>query len=411
MDIFKASDMLDFHGWDNYSAHPGVADFRELYGAGIHHDLCRRANSSQVFIISEQPAQSPACASSKGVWLRTMIDLAHGAYGTLFFEWRPPLGGAEQGYASALQPDGSFGSSQNMLIKIGNDLPKLAQALKGSKTIADIAMIYSYDNQWYQGWWMGNSKQAYDNISCEYYIGLKSLKRNIDVISEKHSFNGYKIIAAPALQMLSDSLAQKLLTYVNHGGTLIINQRTGTKDLFNRFRELSSPGVFAKAAGMQAEWVENSIIGRNLKNFKIKVDNQTFEPASYMDLIKLDGAEPLSSFSGGELEGKPAVTIHKFGNGFILYIGTDTTTPEFYEKVFNILANRIKIEPLADVPLDVEVTTRQTSSQIFYFFINLTDAPRNFQIKEPLIDVLTGKTVSGKFELDGLEAVVLKKML
>lgn len=411
MDIFKASGMLDFNGWDNYSAHPGVSDFREVYGACIHHDLCRSANSSQKFIISEQPTQAPACASPKGVWLRTMIDLAHGAYGTLFFEWSPPLGGAEQGYASALQPDGSFGPSRSELAKLGCELPVFAKALKGSKTVADVALLYNYDNQWVQGWWISNSREAYDNIACTYYNGLKSLKRNIDVISENHSLKGYKIIAAPSLQMISDTLANRLLEFVKQGGSLIINQRTGTKDPFNRFRELASPGVFLNASGMKAVWVESQITGKSLKNFRINLDNQFFEPATYMDLIQLNGAEVIASFADGELDGKPAITVGKYGKGNILYVGTDAISPLFYEKVCKTLAIKLDLKALADVPLEVEVTTRQTDKDVFYFFINLTDTAQPINLKENFVEVLSGKTISGNIELAGLDAIVLKKQL
>jgi beta-galactosidase len=167
--------------------------------------------------------------------------------------------------------------------------------------------------------------------------------------------------------------------------------------------------VFANATGIQVPWVENFIIGNDLKNFEIRVENQTFEPASYMDLIQLNGAQTIASFSGGESDGKPAVTISNYGKGHILYMGTDATTPEFYEKIFEILAQNLNIEPLAEVPLDVEVTTRQTTTEIFYFFINMTDSPRNFVLKDRFTEVLTGKTVTGKIKLDGLDALVIKK--
>lgn len=409
MNIFECSAMLDFNGWDNYSFDPGVTDYRKLYGVDIHHDLCRSANADQYFIISEQPPQSPACASPKGVWLRTMMGVAHGAYGTLFFEWRPPIGGGEQGCSSVLELDGNFGPSYPQLIRLGMELPKLAEALKGSKTISDLAVLYSYDNQWIQGWWMGNYPQAYDNVACDYYVALKSLKRNVDVISENHFFKDYKIIAAPGLQVVSDDLAKRLLEYARDGGTLIINHQTGTKDTFNRFRELPSPGVFALASGMEAAWVGSDIAGKNIKKFKIKLGNLEFEPATCMELLHLQGAETLATFSGGELEGKPAVTFSRYGKGYIVYVGTDATSQAFYEAVLKVVANRLHIEPLVDVPQDVEVTTMQTANELFYFIVNLTDSPRDINIKEPLVNVLNGKNEEKTIELSGLDAIVLKQ--
>lgn len=85
-------------------------------------------------------------ALPEGIRLQTWLDAAHGGAGTIFFEWRPPLGGQEQGYSSVLQPDGSLGPAGAVHRRLAAELagPQLAEA----RTEADIALIYDYGNQW-----------------------------------------------------------------------------------------------------------------------------------------------------------------------------------------------------------------------------------------------------------------------
>ena len=97
VDLYAAAEILDATAWDNYSRPPGLVDWRDQLHAGMHHDISRAAGPHGRFLVSEQSAQVPAHADPEGIHLQTWTDVAHGALGAIFFEWRPPLGGAEQG--------------------------------------------------------------------------------------------------------------------------------------------------------------------------------------------------------------------------------------------------------------------------------------------------------------------------
>ncbi|NJK87015.1 MAG: hypothetical protein HC906_14595, partial [Bacteroidales bacterium] len=209
VDPYEAGEKyLDATGWDNYSQVPGITDFRNILAIGLNDDIARCTNKGQRFLIAERQATLAAHAPVEALRTLAFLDLAHGSFGNLYFEWRPPLFGQEQGYESFLRIDGSFGSNKDVFIKMNNEFLQIYPKLREAKTVSDIAIVYSFANEWEQGVWRRNGI-AYDDEATRYYIALKSLGRNIDVIPEWASFENYKIIAAPNLKMASEQTCKK----------------------------------------------------------------------------------------------------------------------------------------------------------------------------------------------------------
>jgi len=407
MDLFHAGNMLDFSGWDNYSPQSGVGNYQLQYEAAMHHDLCRNTNSKQFFIVSEMASQVSANGNPKGIRMKTLQNFAHGAYGTFFFEWKTPLGGAEQGYYSIVEMDGAYGESYPQIKQLGKELPKLAQSLEGSRVESDMALLYSYENQWVQGWWV---KDGYDITANRYYSGMKIMKRNIDVISGEEDLSKYRLLVAPGLEIVSDSMAAHLLNYVNSGGILVINKNAGTKNSFNSYREQKATGVFSSVSGISVPWVSPLPQGIKENNFSIVFDkSRKFNVYSSMNKIVLNTATPLASFEGGNLNGMPAVTVNQAGKGFLVYVGTDSESPEFYETIFNVISEKFHFEPIINAPDGVEVVSRTGKENEYIFLLNLTDSKQQITLPVPCKNILTGNIMEGPVLLDGLDVWVLEK--
>ena len=267
---------LDISAWDNYSPSPGVTSYLDQYFSAMNHDIARCAGTSGRFIIAEKAAQIAAHAPQKGLRNHQYKDLAHGAIGTYYFEWRAPLAGQESGYVSMLQNDGSFNTSKDIHVQTNREFARIGGELQNATTISDVAIIYSYQNQWDQGWWIG--RKGYEGEVEAYYAGLKVLRRNIDMIPEKASFSKYKIIAAPGLKMVSDNTAARLTEFVNNGGILILGKETGIRDTLNRYRPLVTPGIFTSIAGLTVPNVssKNSISGNLLFGTSNQIGNENF---------------------------------------------------------------------------------------------------------------------------------------
>lgn len=414
VNTFQAADLGTYSTWDNYSMMPGLSDYRDQFYAGLNHDLSRCAHSSQKFFVAEQLATAPANADLKGVRLQTYIDLAHGSSGTLFFEWRPPLGGNEAGYPSVLSLDGSFGPEVHEYRRMAEEFTKITPLLREAKTESDLAMLFSYDNQWDQGFWVGGtfrSQSGYDATCKRYYAGMKVLHRNIDVIPPGTPLAKYRMIVSPGLQMVSDETAKELNEYVSQGGILVLNAKAGTRLMDARLRPLIGPGVFAEAAGFS---VRRYSTMRGVENdYTVKLDGSKggYKVENLMEEVENHGAEVLGDFSGHGMEGKPAVLIHPFGKGHLVYVACDVADRNFHDALFKLLGTRFGIKPLLNAPNEVEVVSRHVGQKEYLFLLNLSGAEQSVLLPQEILkkgEVLLGQRQSKRILLPPYEVAVLK---
>ncbi|HKB90956.1 MAG TPA: DUF4434 domain-containing protein, partial [Opitutaceae bacterium] len=411
VDTFQAASVIDFSAWDNYSAMPGPGDYHSQFYAGMNHDLSRCSHPNQRFMIAEQVTQAPTNSDPRAVRLQTYIDFAHGSSGTIFFEWRPPITGNEQGYVSVLQLDGSYGPSESQFQQMHSEFDQLGPLLANAVTDSDLGMIFSYDNQWDQGFWDGNTFRGESGFDIEFqrfYNGLKRLRRNIDVVSPEAPLNRYRMLVVPGLQMISDEFAGRLMSYVKQGGILVVNPKTGTREADGHLRELLAPGVFADAAGIR---IPSKGILRNVTDtyqITFSPDDHGFTVATTMEGIELHGADVLATFHGRGLEGKPAITLNHFGKGFMVYLGGDSRDQHFHDKLFSLLADHFQIPPLLNVPEGVEVVSRKGNQHEYLFLLNLTGDTQSIDLPKSYDEMISRKQISGNLTLPPFDVAVLR---
>ena len=413
VDPFEAGrNYLDITGWDNYSQVPGLCDYRNMFPPSLNDDLARSTTSNQWWLISERTAKLPAHAPEGALRIMSYLDFAHGMMGSLYWEWRPALGGQEQAYPSILQLDGSFSPGKNELQKLTGELERLYPILKDAKTISDIAVIYSYQNMWNEGVWQ---REGYDREMERYYKALKTLGRNIDAITESSDFDRYKIIAAPGLQLISESTFAKLQKFVEDGGILILSKQCGIKDTFNRHWPLLAPGLFKDMAGLSIpnSSSESSLSGvvvmdqdgtMRKETFSLQYPDlkSSFKPLTTVEQIELNGAEPLAFVNGGQLSGKPIVTLNHYKKGYVFYVGCDSSDPAFYEAWADILRRKFNIKPILAVPRGMEVVSRHKGQQEFIFLLNYTTIPQTVTLPWEMQELIEQKTVVGTLSIEPL---------
>jgi len=421
-----AEKILDITAWDNYSPSPGVTSYRDQFFSAMCHDIARCAGPNGRFLIAEKAAQIAAHAPQEGLRNHQYKDLAHGAIGTYYFEWRAPLAGQESGYVSMLLNDGSFNTSKAIHEKTNKEFQRIAGDLQHAKTVSDVALIYSYRNQWDQGWWSG--RKGFDDEAVAYYTGLKNLHVNIDAISENASFADYKLIAAPGLRMVSEHTANRLIEFVKKGGILILNKETGIRDTLNRYYPIIAPGVFKEAAGITVpnSSSKNSISGNLLFGNNNQIGNEkftirfagsqtAFEPFSVIEqIVPTNGnssIEVLASVQGGAINGNPVITIHPHGKGYVVYVGTDSEDKAFYETLANALQKRFSIKPILSVPTGVEVVSRITDKKEYVFVLNYLPEPVKITLPREMDELISQTKQSGQVEIEpiGVRLFVLKR--
>ncbi len=413
VNVFEGAQFLEATAWDNYVSAPGLSGFQTQYIAGFHGDFCRCAGPNQRYFCAEQIAYSPPAADPEGLRLQAFLNLAHGSHGQLYFEWRRPLAGNEQYRPSFVKRfDGTLNPAQPVFERIGQELARLGPRLAGATTRADIALLYDFPNEWAQGFWnLGDKNDRYDSQANRYYRGLKVLQRDVDVVPPSVSFHAYRLIVAPNFRLVDDATVSRLRAFVAGGGILLLNYRAGTQNPDNSMRRALSPGVFAEMAGVRAEAnVDLNDYGelRNQLGIVFHGQEALFRPRTIAELLTLRGADPVAAFRGGRMDGKPAVTRHRFQRGWVYYAGTDCAEDGFHEALARAVGAAAKLSPLIAAPYGVEVTSRQHEATTYYFLLNLTEtAHRHIALPRPMEDLVTGRTGLESVSLGPLEVALL----
>ena len=423
VDVFRAAqEFLDATAWDNYVSAPGLSRFERQYIAGFLSDFCRCAGPHQRFLCAEQNAYVPPNASPEGLRLQAYDDLAHGAHGQLYFEWRRPLAGNEEHRPSFIKGfDGAINPAKPMLEQICRELARIGPRLAHATTRSDIALLYDFANEWAQGYGgVGDRNPRYNGEMQSFYSGLKALKRNIDVVPLSADYAQYGLIVASNLRLIDDATIERLKAYVAAGGTLVLNYRAATQNTDNSMRRILAPGAFAEIAGVQSDAIldlneYNSQAGdfdANLESglgIQFTGSHSIFKPRTAIEALVLQGAEVLAKVHAtGSLDGRPAVTRNRHGKGWVFYVGCDSSDDEFYETLARAVASACNLTPLIATPYGVEVTSRQDASTTYYFLLNLSDTAHDgIELPHPMDDLIAQKDGVTHVSLAPLDVAVL----
>ncbi len=413
----EAMEYLDYSAWDNYVPVPVNDDYRVQTRSSMEHDLCRRlSNGKQKLLIAEQIACPHANTKPEAVRMQTWLDVAHGAFGNIFFEFRVPLGGIEQAYPSILNPDGTFNRCENVIKNLSKNINKVYPLIDGAETVSPIASVYSYQNSWcYYNWIVDGD---YDEDFFEAHGGFKNaLMQNLDVAFPSDDFSKYKIVVAPNLRILSEAEQRNFEEYVKNGGVLVINPVAGTKTAENLLKETRQPALFNGQSGVH---VVSSIHSGDMnkqqapygeKASVVFENGEEFEVFAEMYELEADSdAEIFATYNCGRLKGKPAGTVKKIGKGYVIVYASNARDYKFYEALARVANKYAHVEPIINVPDGVLVSSRKNGNDTYVIAVNAKTSDVEITLDKPLFDVLNEKEISGKIKLEGFDVLFAKEI-
>ena len=413
VNCFEGSEYLDFAAWDNYVGQPHGENYRIQLRASMEHSFDRYLGKEQnKFLVAEQKAFVDANSPAEIIRAQTWLNISHGAFGTVFFEWRTPIGGTEQEYGSVLGRDKRpRAETEHVYKKLASEIKDYYSLIDGAKTNSDVAVIYSYENSWGSLGWVVDG--PYDEEFFNSYGGFKnSLKTNVDVIGIDADFSKYKLLVLPNYRITSEEDVKKFKSFAENGGTLVLNTQCGTRDEFNRMRELLEPGLFKEMAGA---FVTSEITAAELKNQTGEepvlkyADNSQATLSGLVQKLFLTEAKALAVYKTGALKDCPAVTKNNVGKGCVILYAQSGNDVCFYEELANAVKNETDIKPLIDVSDGVIVSSRTKGDKEYIFAVNMKDTPVFANLKGDYKDVLRGKTVSGKVEIEAYDTLFITK--
>jgi beta-galactosidase len=253
-DHYAVSLDLDMASWDWYvgSGHNSYAD------SAAAHDLTRGFKRKNFWVMETQPGCVNWSSNNNSLNLgeaRCMAwhAIAHGAEAILYWQWRSAPGGQEQLHGSLLGADGNPRPFYSEVQQLGADIAATGDALTGTQPVNEVAVLHTYDSRWSINAQRHNS--AFDPVDQlkRYTRPLALANVGVDIIEPESTLDGYQLVIAPALAMISEAAATNLVQYVEGGGTLVLTVRCGQKDTHNALLPCLQPGPLREIAGVEVE--------------------------------------------------------------------------------------------------------------------------------------------------------------
>ncbi len=410
LDYYAMAEDLDFVSWDNYPVFHAKPEVRYKAAAGA--DVVR-GHKKKNFWVMEQTAgpggwstfgRNPRPGEIRSIAYQ---QLARGADGMVWFRWRTCTAGREQYWHGLLGHDGRALRRYREAAQTAGEFHQLAGLLEGTTVKAGVAMIYDYDSLWALRIQPGFPKHDYHAAMLRYYSALLRAGVNVDMIKPTDDFSGYRAVLATQLHVLPDAVAQALDAYVQAGGVLLTDCRSGVKDATNLCHARTLPGLLTEALGIEIE--EYDIItgddtcpvaGRDALA-------GAFSAVLYTDWVRPVSADVLAGYEAGHLKDFAAATRNRYGKGTAYYVGAVLEEPAFYDALMADVLKAAAVKPVVVPPAGVEVSVREGSGRQLLFLLNHTEAPVDVAVPAGKSELLGGKTTEAVLTLEAFGVAVL----
>jgi beta-galactosidase len=389
-DHYTVAQDLDFASWDNYVGVGHLDPNRN----GMTHDLTRGLLRRNFWVMETQPGfvnWKPVNTTLDKGEVRAMAwhDIGHGAEAVEYWQWRSALNGQEQYHGVLVGADGTPVPLYPEVQQLGAEFAKAGPALAGTTVESKVAILQDYNSRWAVNWQRHNHNFDPVEVLISYYGPLRQLARSVDVISDTAPLSQYKLVVAPALNLLTPAAVKNLEAYVRGGGHLVLGQRSGMKDEDNALNVQRQPGPLAELLGGR---VEQFYALEKEVPIEGKWGNGTDATWAEQMSVKAPDAEVLMRYgkSNGWLDGQPAAVTRKVGNGRITYIGAmlDGPTMKAAAKWMTETSGVQAVWP--QVPEGVELSVRSGGGKTVYVLVNLAEETRTVPLPGSMEDVLTG---------------------
>jgi beta-galactosidase len=412
-DHYVVSQDLDLAAWDDYVG----TGHLDPVANGAAHDLTRGFLRKNFWVMETQPGfvnwSKDNNALDKGE-VRAMAwhDVGHGADAVSYWQWRSALNGQEEYHGTLVGADGTPVPLYEEVAQVGREFEKAGPVLSGTEPHSEVAVLQSYDSRWAINWQRHN--QAFDpkEALISYYGPLRALVHSIDIVSPSVSLSRYKLVVAPALNLVTDAQAKNLMEYVRGGGHLVLGQRSAMKNDDNGLQPERQPGPLAAMLGgrveqfyalekdvpLAGEWGSGS--------GKIWAEQLSVKDPQANVLMRYGK-------SNGWLDGQPAAITRSVGKGSITYIGAwlDEKTMDAAAK-WMVECSGVRLLPIT-LPQGVDLYVRSRESnangpKTVWILINFGKDAAKVILPAPMTDVLAGGR-KGTVALDQYGVAVLSQ--
>ena len=386
---------VDVVAIDHYPDGAGIeAEQRTAFGA----DLARSWAGGGSWLLMEQ---APGSLNDRGrmhakeagrMTRNSLAHVARGSRGAMFFQWRASRGGAERYHTAMVPHAGPDSRLFGEVASLGALLPRLAEA-DAAAIEAEVAILWDA-----QSWWALQGPGLPSPV-IDYLAAVRAAHRQfwslgvgVDFAHPAADLSAYRVVVVPSLYVVSDEAAATISSYA---GQLVVTPLSGIADGTGQIRLGGYPGAFRDVLGIRVEEfcpVDGVV--------SLSGDDRG---SGWSERVHLAGAEAVSSYQGGPLDGWPAITRRE--NAW--YVSTWLDDPSYERLIAQVLQAAGIVPP--ELPQGVELTTRRSGNTRWRFLLNHTDHPA--VIPGGGLDLVTGQTLADEAPLAAGAWAVLRDQI
>lgn len=407
-DHYDLAHDLDLASLDAYVP-TGRRDYAEF---GARQDLTRGLKRRNFWLMETQPGSvnwakvntTPDRGEARAMAWQA---IAHGADAVLYWQWRSARGGQEQYHGAFVDQSGQPRPFYAEAQQLAGEVKRLSDLIAGSTVRARVAILNSYDSRWSIEFQRHHGDFGYTAHLLHYYRPLAAANVAVDIVSADDVLDGYQLVIAPALVMLTGHRAANLTEYARGGGHLVLTVRTGMKDAHNALLPSRQPGALVEAAGVEVEDYFALDKPVPLEGRLLRGTSRLW--AERLRILDEDATVPIARWgkSNGWLNGHVAMAVHPFGSGLVYSVGA--YLDDAAQQVFVNHALRMAGVAGIETPQGVELVRRvDETGRDIWFAINHTRDERSFSLPWPAIDHLAQVAIA-ELRLDPYGVAVLTR--
>jgi beta-galactosidase len=408
-DSYIVHQVLDIASWDDYISTPEYDPAEN----GAAHDLTRGYKQKNFWVMETEPAFVNWRRTNNPLEKGQVRDMAwqaigHGADAVEYWQWRSALNGQEQYHGTLVGPDGLPVPVYAEVQQVGAEFEKAGDALKGTQPVANVAVVETFDSRWAIDFQRHSAGFQPVAELVDFYRPLRAMAQGVDLIQPTADLSKYKLVVAPALNVLPQATADNLIKYVRGGGHLILGPRTGMKNEYDALWADRQPGPLESLLGGKVEeyYALDKPIPVNAES-GVGGSSQVWAEILKPDLPEAK-VEATYAPSNGWVDGQPAILSRKVGQGSITYVGI-WPEAQFLDRLMAGWVKDAGVEPLiANAPKGVEVCERTGNGKTVVILINHNTTPQHIALPGEMKDLLKGGSVSS-VNLPKYDVAVLEK--
>ncbi len=393
LDYKKFKDVMDIVSWDNYPSWHKKDEYTTAVDGAMQHDLMRSIRKAPFLLMESCPSATNWKPINKlkkpGMHLAASLQaVAHGSDSVLYFQLRQSQGASEKFHGAVID---HYGGDDTRVFRevteVGEALEQIREIV-GSEIKCQAAVLYDRENDWALKDAQGprNEDMHYQECVQKQYRALRRKGCNTDIITMEHDLSDYKLVTVPMAYMFYHGYAEKLCTFAENGGTLVISYWSGLVDETDKCYLEGTPHGLMEAAGIRTEeidalydWEENHGIPETGNHLGI---TKSYTCKNLCELAKVSDAEVMMRYSEDFYQGYPVLTHKKYGKGHVYYVAADMEAA-FYEDFLGRAADEAGVDtPLDFVPEGVSVTIRETEDTEYLFIQNFAGKTETVSVSE-----------------------------